>query len=94
MVHKSHLVGMSEQLYYHVSREAVTELDLDDVTESELLSLDVHFLSVANAKRELWNQFPERLHDFGRFVFLIERPCERSNFSITTYRVEFESYRK
>ena len=71
MHHKSRLIRGSKPINYHVSGEAVTELDLDDVTESEVFGLDVYHLSVANTERELRDQFPERLHDFGRFVLLI-----------------------
>jgi len=53
-----------------VCRHAVSELDLDDVTERQIFGLDPHLDTIANNFCPVRNQIFERLHDFGRPVFL------------------------
>ncbi len=75
---------------YYISWEAVTELNIDDVTESEVFGLDVHLLSVANAECELGNQFLEGLHDFGGFVLLVVCKQAGSNADKVQHEAEIE----
>ncbi len=75
---------------YHISWESVTELNINDVTESQVFGLDVHFLSVSNAERELGDQFLEGLHDFGGFVLLIVCKHAGSNADKVQHEPEIE----
>ena len=44
-----------------VSRNSVTKLDLNDVTDHQFLSAKIRFLTVANSKRELVGQTNRRI---------------------------------
>ncbi len=56
-----------------VRRNVVAGLDLDDVTERQLLRLHVHLLPVPDAGRELWQHVLERLDNLVGLALLVVR---------------------
>ncbi len=54
----------------HVCRDAVPELDLDDVPEGQLLCQQRDFFPVPYAERILGDHVFEGVHDAGGLVFL------------------------
>ena len=56
-----------------VGRYAVSELDLDDVAERQLLRLDLLLDAVSDAVGEVGDQILERLHDLRGLVLLVHK---------------------
>ena len=72
-----------------VGGHAVSKLDLDDVSEGQVLSLDLDFDAVANDVREVGDQVFERLHDFRRPCLLKQDQDKTINFFSLVQRNDF-----
>lgn len=63
----------------HVRRHSVSKLNLNDITEGELVGLDGDLFAVTKAEGILGNEILERLHDLGRLALLVVREDSGDN---------------
>ena len=76
-----------------VGRDAVAELDLDDVADAELLGLERMLGTVAQHDGELRHHVLERLHDPGALALLVVRKDARDDHHRRQHRAEVQLQR-